>query len=74
MRLPSFQSLLYWYLEYFDEGNIKSIMLREWLDVLLMIQCTCVLLTSDKVYENVEWIWGYRETDAVGGKGCIFVF
>ena len=31
-------------------------------------ECTCVLLTSDKVYENVEWIWGYRETDAVGGK------
>jgi len=25
-------------LEYFDEGNIKSIMLREWLDVLLMIR------------------------------------
>jgi len=38
VRLPSFQSLLYWYLEYFDEGNIKSIMLREWLDVLLMIR------------------------------------
>ncbi len=30
--------------------------------------CTCVLITSDKSYENVEWIWGYRETDAVGGK------
>lgn len=31
-------------------------------------QCTCVLITSDKAYDNVEWIWGYRETDAVGGK------
>lgn len=30
--------------------------------------CICVLITSDKSYENVEWIWGYRETDAVGGK------
>lgn len=30
--------------------------------------CTCVLITSDKAYDNVEWIWGYRETDAVGGK------
>lgn len=30
--------------------------------------CTCVLITSDKAYDNVEWIWGYRETDRVGGK------
>lgn len=30
--------------------------------------CTSVLITSDKAYDNVEWIWGYRETDAVGGK------
>lgn len=30
--------------------------------------CTCVLITSDKAYDNVEWIWGYRETDGLGGK------
>lgn len=30
--------------------------------------CTCVLITSDKAYDNVEWIWGYRETDNLGGK------
>jgi CDP-glucose 4,6-dehydratase len=30
--------------------------------------CTCVLITSDKAYNNVEWIWGYRETDELGGK------
>lgn len=30
--------------------------------------CTCVLITSDKAYDNVEWIWGYRETDGIGGK------
>ena len=36
-----------------------------------------VNVTSDKCYENREWIWGYRETDPVGGddpysasKGC----
>ena len=29
---------------------------------------TCILITSDKVYENNEWIWGYRENDALGGK------
>ena len=27
-----------------------------------------VLITSDKVYENVEWLWGYREFDRIGGK------
>lgn len=34
-------------------------------------------ITSDKCYDNKEWIWGYRENDAMGGhdpysasKGC----
>jgi CDP-glucose 4,6-dehydratase len=27
-----------------------------------------VVVTSDKVYENREWDWAYRETDALGGK------
>jgi len=34
-------------------------------------------VTSDKCYDNKEWIWGYRENDAMGGhdpysasKGC----
>lgn len=31
-------------------------------------ECTCVIITSDKAYDNVEWIWGYRENDAMGGK------
>ncbi len=26
-----------------------------------------VFITSDKCYENVEWIWGYRENDRLGG-------
>lgn len=29
--------------------------------------CVAVLVTSDKCYENVEWVWGYRETDRLGG-------
>jgi CDP-glucose 4,6-dehydratase len=29
--------------------------------------CTAVIVTSDKCYDNVEWIWGYRETDPMGG-------
>lgn len=27
-----------------------------------------VMITSDKCYENVEWDYGYRETDRLGGK------
>lgn len=27
----------------------------------------CVFITTDKVYENKESIWGYREIDALGG-------
>ena len=37
-----------------------------------------VIITSDKCYENQEWIWGYRENDPMGGKdpyssskGCV---
>jgi len=26
-----------------------------------------VVVTTDKVYENKEWSWGYRETDRLGG-------
>ena len=38
---------------------------------------SAVIITSDKCYENREWAWGYRETEAMGGydpysnsKGC----
>jgi CDP-glucose 4,6-dehydratase len=30
--------------------------------------CVAVIVTSDKCYDNVEWIWGYKETDVLGGK------
>lgn len=26
-----------------------------------------LMITSDKCYRNVEWIWGYRENDMLGG-------
>lgn len=29
---------------------------------------SAVLITTDKVYENKEWIYPYRETDELGGK------
>lgn len=49
------------------------------LDAVRQIKCVKVVLivTSDKCYENKEWVWGYREIDPVGGhdpysssKGC----
>jgi CDP-glucose 4,6-dehydratase len=27
-----------------------------------------VYITSDKCYENFEWVWGYRENDKLGGR------
>ncbi len=27
-----------------------------------------ICITTDKVYENEEWLWGYREVDRLGGK------
>ena len=31
-------------------------------------KCTVIIITSDKCYDNVEWVWGYKETDPLGGK------
>jgi CDP-glucose 4,6-dehydratase len=37
-----------------------------------------VIVTTDKCYENKEWVWGYRENEQMGGydpysnsKGCV---
>ena len=30
--------------------------------------CVAVFITSDKCYENIETFYGYRESDALGGK------
>ena len=31
-------------------------------------KCIGIIITSDKCYDNVEWAWGYKETDNLGGK------
>ena len=40
-------------------------------------RCVVVMITTDKCYENREWLYGYREDDSMGGhdpysasKGC----
>lgn len=40
------------------------------LEALRLVQhpCTAIIVTSDKSYDNVEQVWGYRENDALGGK------
>jgi len=40
---------------------LECIRQREWISA-------AVLITSDKVYRNDEWCWGYREIDALGGR------
>jgi len=39
------------------------------LEALKPLQHTCatVMVTTDKVYQNQEWTYGYRETDQLGG-------
>jgi CDP-glucose 4,6-dehydratase len=41
-------------------------------------RCVVVNVTTDKCYENREWVWGYRENERMGGrdpysnsKGCV---
>src|SRR5262249_2478735 len=29
--------------------------------------CTAIFITTDKCYESQEWLYGYREEDALGG-------
>jgi len=31
-------------------------------------KCSAVIITSDKAYDNVEQVWGYKEDDKMGGK------
>jgi CDP-glucose 4,6-dehydratase len=49
------------------------------LEVVRQLKQSCVVVnvTSDKCYENREWLWGYRENEPMGGrdpysssKGC----
>lgn len=49
---------------------LECVRTRDWIDA-------AILITSDKAYRNDEWVWGYRETDTLGGhdpysgsKGC----
>lgn len=30
--------------------------------------CIAIIITSDKAYDNIEQVWGYKEDDKLGGK------
>lgn len=40
------------------------------LDAMRVVKknASLVVVTSDKCYENIEWCWGYREDDRLGGS------
>jgi CDP-glucose 4,6-dehydratase len=31
-------------------------------------KCSAIITTSDKAYDNIEQVWGYKEDDKMGGK------
>jgi len=53
--------------ETFETNIIATVNLLEAIRVLER-KLICILITSDKCYENKEWVWGYRENDEIGGK------
>lgn len=44
-------------------GTVNVLEVARTLDNLKVI----LNITTDKVYENKEWVWGYRENEALGG-------
>ena len=54
-------------LETIEVNSLGSANILESLKVLDK-DVVAVMITSDKAYDNLEWVWGYRETDRLGGK------
>ncbi|PWS28186.1 CDP-glucose 4,6-dehydratase [Pedobacter yonginense] len=58
---------------YTDPRNTFEVNMVGTLNVLEVIRVMSntikvgIMITSDKCYDNVEWIYGYRENDALGG-------
>jgi CDP-glucose 4,6-dehydratase len=60
----------------FDSNIMGTVKLLEAIRSVDFVRAV-VVITSDKCYENREWLWGYREIDPMGGfdpysssKGC----
>jgi CDP-glucose 4,6-dehydratase len=50
----------------FDTNLGGTVNVLECIKTTLGVQ-GAVMITSDKCYQNLEWPWGYRETDRLGG-------
>jgi len=62
--------------ETFETNTLGTMNVLECIRMCPSVQ-VAVIITSDKCYRNLEWTWGYRETDLLGGedpysasKGC----
>lgn len=58
------------YLEPLETMEINVMGTANLLDILRNVESVKFILnvTTDKVYKNNEWIWGYRESEQLGGK------
>lgn len=50
----------------FETNVMGTINILESIKYLDNLECA-IMITTDKVYDNKEWVWGYRETDSLGG-------
>ena len=50
----------------YETNILGTINVLESMKDLNNLECA-VMITTDKVYENKEWAWGYRENDILGG-------
>jgi len=58
------------YINPLDAFSVNALGSANILDALRFLskKAIVIMITSDKAYDNVEWVWGYRETDRLGGK------
>jgi CDP-glucose 4,6-dehydratase len=54
--------------ETFDVNMIGTLNVLEVIRKLDDVVKVGVIITSDKCYDNVEWVYGYREDDRLGGE------
>lgn len=54
--------------ETFEVNMIGTLNVMEAIKELKDIVKVGVIITSDKAYDNVEWVYGYREDDKLGGE------
>jgi CDP-glucose 4,6-dehydratase len=53
--------------ETFEVNMLGTLNVMEVIKELKDVIKVGIIITSDKAYENVEWIYGYRENDKLGG-------